>query len=508
MLKKINIRVVLWTILTCLLIVGIVPLIVIGLFNHPSADEYACTWEFMRPVILSGGNIFDILFAAAKTSMKFYEEWQGLYTGVFFTALSPMIFGEEFYCITTPLLLAISLLGFMSISYSLCKYALKDFENTWVALSLIAWLTFTQLLPSPVEGLYWFNGAAVYVLFWTFCMLTIACAIVSINTKGIKSVVFLILATILAFILAGGNYVTSVCGIIVLASISLFQIIKKRHWQTLIPLVFCIFGFILAVKAPGVKIRAEVLGTTTVTFGSLFKAVINAGFAAIELINSWMNLSFICYIIALIPFGIFLYRNNKNRFTPPLWLLLVFPIYGIMLLWLMLCPPWHALGNSGEGRLINVLYMVFLVLSAIETVIIIFYIGNKNKKANISETSLNKTCFLQLSSSSNKGLAVTCLALILLLFSFGSTFNFQKPNWKEACDEFTAARTYSNEQYERVNQYLDETVTDVEVKPLSVKPALIYFTDISEDPDGWQNKNVSHYYGKKSVRIATNPEEE
>ncbi len=54
---------------------------------------------------------------------------------------------------------------------------------------------------------------------------------------------------------------------------------------------------------------------------------------------------------------------------------------------------------------------------------------------------------------------------------------------------------------ERLNLYLDENIKKVELNPLTVKPKLIFFADVSENADLWTNKAVERYYNKDTVFI-------
>ncbi len=42
---------------------------------------------------------------------------------------------------------------------------------------------------------------------------------------------------------------------------------------------------------------------------------------------------------------------------------------------------------------------------------------------------------------------------------------------------------------------------NVEVEPLSVHPALLYFSDIKPDAEDWENRGLCRYYGIDSVVV-------
>lgn len=45
----------------------------------------------------------------------------------------------------------------------------------------------------------------------------------------------------------------------------------------------------------------------------------------------------------------------------------------------------------------------------------------------------------------------------------------------------------------------DDSIQDVELQELSVKPYVLYFDDITNNPDDWRNTAVAEYYNKSSV---------
>ena len=68
-------------------------------------------------------------------------------------------------------------------------------------------------------------------------------------------------------------------------------------------------------------------------------------------------------LILLIPVAIFVSSRifiNKTRLIHPLWILLV----ELLVICGMLCVPYKALGNFGQDRLLNTIWMTFMLFSA------------------------------------------------------------------------------------------------------------------------------------------------
>ncbi len=63
-----------------------------------------------------------------------------------------------------------------------------------------------------------------------------------------------------------------------------------------------------------------------------------------------------------------------------------------------------------------------------------------------------------------------------------------------------SAKAYGDAMAERAELY-NSGEQNVVVQPLPTKPALIYFSDINEDPEYWENRGLCKYYGIESVRV-------
>ena len=62
---------------------------------------------------------------------------------------------------------------------------------------------------------------------------------------------------------------------------------------------------------------------------------------------------------------------------------------------------------------------------------------------------------------------------------------------------------YHAEIQKRYELYENPEIEVVVVEPLSVKPEVIFFDDITDDPENWKNISTAKYFDKKSVRLST-----
>lgn len=69
------------------------------------------------------------------------------------------------------------------------------------------------------------------------------------------------------------------------------------------------------------------------------------------------------------------------------------------------------------------------------------------------------------------------------------------------------AQTYYSEYLERLTVLEDDSVKDVYFEPFTFYPYLLFFGDITDDPNDWTNRAMSSYYGKDSVTLLTDAEQ-
>ena len=63
-----------------------------------------------------------------------------------------------------------------------------------------------------------------------------------------------------------------------------------------------------------------------------------------------------------------------------------------------------------------------------------------------------------------------------------------------------SAKAYGDALKERIEIYRSGD-KDAVVEPLTAQPQLLYFSDIKEDPEDWENRGLCRFYGIDSVRV-------
>ena len=142
---------------------------------------------------------------------------------------------------------------------------------------------------------------------------------------------------------------------------------------------------------------------------------------------------------------------------------------------------------------------------------VVGYVRNKRQivVALKMEEDLQKSKRLQDNALHSKNFGtsgVWCIAGCILFFAAASVLTIiPDPDYfamSSAMTDLTngSAKAYGDAMAERTELY-NSGEKNIVVQPLPAKPALIYFSDIDEDPEYWENRGLCKYYGLESVRV-------
>lgn len=478
--------------LAALAVASLLPLLAAAAFDHPSADDFS--YSYATHLAAQSGSLADVLQAAVDTSARYMQTWQGLYSSAFVLALNPAIFGEGWYAVTCPLLLAVSAAAFLLFMRALCRSILGSSSKAWIGAALVSWLFFVQTMPSPVQGLYWYNGAMNYLFFWSLGLAVLAIMTTFYASSGAKALCLALLATVLAFVVAGGNHVSSFACIMGLAFIAIVDFIKHRRVLAFVPLAACVAGFAIVMTAPGTAVRAARLAAEAGVHNSIPWTLAMAPITLLSCLKEWVNLQYLCFLALLTPL---FYRVCQTGVANVGLLTLrnagLLALASCCFLLGMLCVPLYSMQSMGEPRITDIVYATFVVLSAF----VAFVFFGALHQADAIPRRLERALSLRTKGSS--AAAVLVLAVMLLA---PSTF-------MQAVDQLRTGelQDYDSQLNARVLAYQDPATTEVEVPELTAKPALVYFDDITDDPSDWRNVDLAAYYNKQSVKLIPLPNE-
>ena len=476
--------------LTIVYVLSLVPLLWIGWYNYPSADDYSIG-RSCRQIWISSHNLLEVLGVAMERTVNDWLHWMGYFTSNFLMAIPPNVFGERFYVLTAWIML--SMLS-LSTWYLLKNIFVRVFHgDKYIAHSVIMCVLFVtvQCMVGRVEAFYWYAGAANYMLVHSMSLFFYGLLIASVYDKGKKRTWDLIAASVLGFLVGGGNQMTALnVAVVMLVTIGFGIVLKKwkEYKALLIPVCLSLLGFILNVAAPGNWVRAE-----RVTGMSPLKAVRVSFYYFLDYcVDDWSGWPVALLLILLVP--LFWRMTEKTKFNFPYPIVAV--AFGYCLVSAMMTPPLFAVGNIEAARLQALTFTMYILILALCEGYVVGYVKSKWQSAIPNEIAL-------------KNFAVSeawCLVGCILFFAAASVLTVIPEEryftYSSAIADLAngSAKAYGDAMAERAEQY-NSGEKNVVVQPLPAKPALIYFSDIDEDPEYWENRGLCKYYGLESVRV-------
>ena len=463
-----------------LLLLLVIPMLFIARYDVPAADDFSFSCE-TRAAVLNGGSLSELLSEAAWKTKSVYQTWQGSFSAVFLMALQPSIWGFEHYGITAWVMVLSLLCGTFFFFHRLFSgiFHIRKICSAIAGAAVSA--ACLQFLPSPNQSFYWYNGA-VYYTFTFAVMLVLFAVIIGFLLYG--GWIRIVAGVLLCILIGGSNYVTAlftcISGALLLIALAIRK--DRRSITLLIPYAFLILCFALSIAAPGNAVRQDLnpdhpgaLSAVFLSFRSAFGSILR-----------WTDLRYAALMLFLCPV---LWAGAKQSDAS-------FPLPGgitalsFCLFASLFTPHLFALGSDGPERLLNILYFSFLVFSAFN---LFWWLGwlqrKKGSKTGKDEIPLGSFCIFSAS-------AALCLLCSVLFFhgTLTSVAAISELRSGEAAGYYAQAEA-------RQSVLEDPAVTDCEFEPYVKMPYILYFTDMTDNPDSYENQDTAHFYGKNSIVV-------
>ena len=532
-----------------MLILCLIPLAMIAVYNHASADDYAFS-NYPHHGWLANG-LLGFLSGVLQQLHWSYTSWQGCFTAVLLGALDPVAFGDSWYGICAYLLI-----GFLVLSNVIfcrrifCGKKGTDQRRCGNVIACILTITMIQLVPRALDMFFWWDGAVNYLPFYGMLLILLA-FLVKVLRSGKIPYVQMVLAAVLSFFAMGGNYVTALVNLLCLFFFGgLLWYMQRdsgkghttfrsaRIIYVIVLLSGCA-GLAVSVLAPGNALRMAQEGTTGIT--SIPAMIIHSVYLAYEGVIGNMSILLILFQALLLPFY-WQYLNElerpqdlsgdcretgkvqnpsadskgisatdrKSRCTKgdndecAAWerffriptVIVVIILFGIYAA--SYAPTVYVYGDGGPMRVEDVRFLYLVILLA---VLELFLTG----KVWLLGRDWNWRLYEK---------RERYLVSVLVLLAGFTLFGYVLP--RENREELTSvcaarslligeAQQYDSEMKARYEQLSDPSAEgeDVVVKAASVRPYLLflYGLELTEDPEYWINETVATYYDKASVTL-------
>lgn len=344
-----------------------------------------------------------------------------------------------------------------------------------------------QFSPVASEQFFWYNSSVYYNAFHALFLFYVGW-LIRFGYKGKKR--YIIFMALGGFWLGGGNYVTALLLVVTQATALgiLWYVKRKREfWVVLLLWLEFLACFAFSAAAPGNAIRgAEIAG-----YGAI-SSIIRSLLQGVRYYMAWIDKWWLMAALLMMPMMLMLIRKTSFLFRYPVLVLLY--LYGAFSA--MSCPTFYALGSTGPGRIINIIYDSFLLTSYVQMFYLLGYICRKWEEAVVEEKR-QKERLKNLFRTLYNGAVIT-LASVLLLSG-----NILDLTTVTACKVWIGGKgeQYDREYRKRLAVLEDETITDVVFEPYTVEPELVFIADGTEDPEFVNNREWADFYGKNSLVI-------
>ena len=561
--------------LSCLLIViyalSMIPVLVIGKYDYPSADDFSMGLG-TRLVYEATGSLLAVAGKILSETVRYYRTWIGYFTSCLFTTVSPATFGEVWYALTPAVILLALHVGVAVFFYALMEKALGMNRYARRCMTVLALFLMVQRMPEGslrVEAFYWYSGAGNYTLTFSAGLLYLAFYVLSVcGVRSKKRSLFLVLACVMGFLAGGGNYLSALSFAVVSVLFAVYLVkMKTRQGEnsrmgrlcvigSLLPAAFYLCGFAVSCLSPGNRIR----GGEAEGYGALKSILLSLYYTLSYPLNQWMNWA-VLLILALA--GVIFWMGfaeiefsganakaggaaasekagetvrgaaapekagsgaqavqrscgaeapeklaEKVREAEAVQLRFAAPFpaavlaYGIVSC--VVTPALSAQGNMDAGRIQSTFWLhAVLVLLLLEWYLVGGLYRRFSKEQNASAVSCLQNASAVPCLRNGAGGFVRAILLFFIVFSLlavkgNPDFYTGTSAVSELLDG--SAAQYGRENEERLRILKNPREQDAVLPRYTVQPNLLYFEDVSEDPDDWINQKMSEYYGKNSIR--------
>ncbi len=496
---KLNTRI-LSIMLTLLYVASIVPMLIIGLYDWPSADDFSMALE-PHQYYMAGGSFIGTLGAAFTKTVKLYNTWVGYFFSSFVTCICPSVFGERFYIIVPFVILGV-------ITWGVCYFYRALFISAWKldrhltnSVSMLTLLVIVNSMENGTarsEAFYWYSGAINYSFMFGLSLLWIGLVIRLVYDDSAKSRRRkLILACVLGFLLGGANYMSAL-GLAICSGLIIFIFImvragkfsllvtedeqRKSFGYIWIPAVLNIVGLIVSALAPGNSIREAQAGS----FGAAKSVLVSIYYVFDLCISDMTRWEVFGAVLVVSMIGWKLADGMKNRLEHPF----LFVLFTFLYTASAMVPPLFAVGNIDAGRIHSLVWMEYVVMLVLCTLYMTIWFKQHLNLTGSEYFSERHTLMIVIITGFIAMGSMLCVYVDPYYYTVTSAvYDLVTGN----------ARTYYEENVDRLELLQDKSATEVVFDEYTYQPELLFYQDVTTDSAEWTNEVVATYYGKASV---------
>lgn len=477
------------------------PLLVISKYNYPSADD----WSFgiyVHEALKHHEGMTGAIKAVIRTVAEYYQNWEGRFCSVLFASFQPGVFGEHWYGMVAYLMIGSVILSELFL-ISVCLKVMGNRTERLLILPLSIPFLSLQLLycPYPEESFYWYTGAVNYTFIYSISLVLIGMVLYIAFGKIKKKnyIIILTLACLLAIMVGGNNFATSLSTLCTLVIVDIVCVMYnkpafKRIWLVTVPLTVSLYA---CVFSPGSQKRLDGNFEGKILYSPV-KAVGMSLTRSFSNIIGWFDWKVLFVILLVLPFLWKTFRQLDYDFKlPGLFTLVTFCLYSSQI-----TATLYVDGTTGGGRQGAILWYSYLMWIMGNIWYWLGWICNKTNgriDAGRSKVADKITGKYLLPYCAMCGIA---LLGIIYLSGIEETTSYRAYRlWRNGW-----AKQYGEAWEARLEVLKDDTIKEVEFKPLQ-PIELIMYTDLQpEDGFYWVTNDCAKYYEKDHIHIVTEKE--
>lgn len=465
-------------ILSVIFILGLLPILRIGYYAHPSADDFSYGLK-AHQTYMETGSLFQAIASAKDTMVETYHTWQGTFSSVFLMALNPAVFSDSIYWLTPFIILGMLFLGLLYFLWILLTEVFAF--DKWRSYSFAVLILFASIQNFfwPAQGIYWYNASIHYTFMYGIMLLMLGLQLHSlfVNKKS-KYILVIVLSTILSIVVGGGSFPIALVSILLNLCVCIYAGIIHKKWFSglLIPFGFNIISFFINVLAPGNKVRA-------LNFEQMspLESIRNAMEYMFVSSAEWFTITILLIAVLSFPIAWQMTKESAYDFRLPG----IVTILSFLCLAAMCTPSFYSTSEEPLARVINVVRLMYHLLVFIN---VLYWCGWLQKKKKVAL----KPVF---------SLALLVVVFLLGIVDFKTTEIPQREyiTYGAYCSYITGEAQMYHQDYLKRKEILESDDLEVELEVFRVRPFPFWTYDISVNPTDWQNVIVAKWYNKERV---------
>lgn len=485
-----------WITIICALVflAGLVPVLYLTGYVHATGDDFGYG-TLTHAAWLDTHSLLEVFRAALQTIENYYRGWQGTWFSVFLFTLQPEVFSPDAYWIVPVLMIGLTIVGVSIAGYYFLVRKAGFSRMGFLALDFLMLFVLIQFVPSTKSAIFWYNGAAHYVVPFFLAMVAIAVSGLYMDT-GRKR--FLVLSFVCMVCLGGASYLAALLAPIVIVFLwGVYGRKNRRSLWLLVPIAAEMAGLVISLLAPGNKVRGgEDLGVSVGRAAStIMESFRQGGLTIVEYLREKPIM-----FLLMIPTAVIIWmelekqrKSGENRTwrLPGLFIAAMFCIYCAMF-----APGLYA-GTELSGGVPNTIFQVFVLTMIASLVYLLGWIHVRLSRfmdVDGKEKSAMVRKKLRIAA-----VAVGVLAFMGILFLCRSTV---RETTFFICTKYILsgqADDYKAQMEERQAILLDDSIRDAQLPAMNSEQGPFMHMEVLKDPNGWTNTVVRDFYRKDSV---------